>query len=323
MNETYIRTCLYNGTHSRDKYCPNFRIFDIILHSGAVLNEIVHLGGIIDINIKWDCNLDYDISKCLPTYSFRYLGAILPNKKSITPEDSHAEFMPLDEKYYVEFASHYGSNDHKRLLTKVNGIQFLISFRTHCGKFNLLKFSMNVGSSMALFGTATLICDLVLVYFSKDRKRYRQTISRLGTLTHGVTFIARLKSRRGRTFPPPKPIIGNASLLKSLIEAAALQSPLPSIHIDVNDEKKTQPCAIITENPTDCPSLIPRKFPPMPICVATKWPHNVSSQDRMINVQSHSNASHHIASVCLESISEDTDSDSGFVNATTRVNSCQ
>ena len=25
------------------------------------------------INIDWECNLDYDISECLPTYSFRRL----------------------------------------------------------------------------------------------------------------------------------------------------------------------------------------------------------------------------------------------------------
>ena len=30
-------------------------------------------GGVIAINIHWDCNLDFDISNCRPKYSFSRL----------------------------------------------------------------------------------------------------------------------------------------------------------------------------------------------------------------------------------------------------------
>ena len=30
-------------------------------------------GGVIQVVINWDCNLDYSVEKCLPEYSFRRL----------------------------------------------------------------------------------------------------------------------------------------------------------------------------------------------------------------------------------------------------------
>ncbi|VDL91073.1 unnamed protein product [Schistocephalus solidus] len=189
MNASYLKKCFYEKGHPFNKYCPNFRLHNIIHQSGAVVREILKVGGIIDISIHWDCDLDLHEDRCYPTYSFRYLGSVSNSQTS--HQISNRTFIPLEDKFYTEFATHYGSVKHRRMLMKVNGIQFFISVTGKAGKFNLLKFSMKVGSSMAFFGTATLFCDMILVYLSKDRYRYRNTISHLSTLTRSATFIAR------------------------------------------------------------------------------------------------------------------------------------
>nr|VZI01745.1 unnamed protein product [Spirometra erinaceieuropaei] len=189
MNASYLKKCVYEKGHPVDEYCPNFRLHNIIRQSGAVVREILKVGGIIDISIHWDCDLDLHEDKCYPKYNFRYLGSISKFQTGHSP--LFRKFFPMDEKFYTEFATHYGSVKHRRMLMKVNGIQFLISVTGRAGKFNLLEFSMKVGSSMAFFGTATLICDMILVYLSNDRYRYRSTISHLSTLTRSATFIAR------------------------------------------------------------------------------------------------------------------------------------
>ena len=67
-DKDYLESCEYSH---KDKSCPIIRvktIFDEI--SDTTFKETAIKGGVIGIKIKWDCNLDYDISKCLPEYSF-------------------------------------------------------------------------------------------------------------------------------------------------------------------------------------------------------------------------------------------------------------
>lgn len=46
-----------------EKYKKNHQfLFRLINHSQK--------GGVIGIDINWDCNLDFDFSKCLPEYTF-------------------------------------------------------------------------------------------------------------------------------------------------------------------------------------------------------------------------------------------------------------
>ena len=68
-DEDYLEHCEYS--HKGQRLCPIIRlktIFDEI--SDTTFKETAIKGGIIGIKIKWDCNLDYDISECLPEYSF-------------------------------------------------------------------------------------------------------------------------------------------------------------------------------------------------------------------------------------------------------------
>lgn len=53
--------------------CPIFKIGKILELANVNFNEIASLGGVIAIQINWDCDLDYDLSHCFPTYTFTRL----------------------------------------------------------------------------------------------------------------------------------------------------------------------------------------------------------------------------------------------------------
>ncbi|MGH0176432.1 UNVERIFIED_CONTAM: hypothetical protein FKN15_072710 [Acipenser sinensis] len=71
MNETYLQNCIFN--RKKDPYCPKFRLRDIVKEAGEDFTEMAVEGGVIAIQIKWECNLDWLLHKCVPEYSFRRL----------------------------------------------------------------------------------------------------------------------------------------------------------------------------------------------------------------------------------------------------------
>ncbi|KAL5967577.1 P2X purinoceptor 4 [Taenia solium] len=250
MNNTYLKMCRFNVSDEVDRHCPRFRIQDVIRLSGADVRYILLHGGIIDININWDCDLDTALEKCIPAYSFRYLGALT------STATAKQDVVQMDDKYYLEFADYFTSSQHRRMLHKFNGIQFLISVTGKGGRFSLLEFSMKIGSCMALFGTASLLCNLILVHFSRDRRRYKQTVWRLSTLTKGKGFI----KRRHVNLPPPKPALYKTENLAEVIELYAACNEtemLPGFKINIKKQKGS--CvASITED-RQCPSIIQRR----------------------------------------------------------------
>ncbi|VDM32383.1 unnamed protein product [Hydatigera taeniaeformis] len=249
MNNTYLRMCRFNISDEIDRHCPRFRIQDVISLSGANVWYVLFHGGIIDININWDCDLDKALEKCVPTYSFRYLGAL----SSAADQD----VVHMDEKYYLEFANYYTSSQHRRILHKFSGIQFLISVTGKGGRFSLLVFTMKIGSCMAYFGTATLLCDLILVYFSRDRHRYKQTVCRLSILTKGNSFI---KTHRAN-IPPPKPALHKPENLATVIEFYASCNDtkmLPGLKVNIRKQNGNYATNLIEDR--QYPSIMQRKF---------------------------------------------------------------
>uniref|UniRef100_A0AAX7U3T1 P2X purinoceptor n=1 Tax=Astatotilapia calliptera TaxID=8154 RepID=A0AAX7U3T1_ASTCA len=69
MNDAYLRNC-HRGN---DSLCPIFRLGDIVREAGERFSEMSVEGGVIGILIKWDCNLDRLMQRCLPRYSFKRL----------------------------------------------------------------------------------------------------------------------------------------------------------------------------------------------------------------------------------------------------------
>ncbi|KAM7539862.1 hypothetical protein Aperf_G00000034487 [Anoplocephala perfoliata] len=159
MDKYFLSTCRYNPHDEKMKYCPIFRLGDIMEYTEAVNKQIWKKGGMVSIYIEWNCNLDYAEEQCLPRYIFRRLDDF----------DS-----PVGNGWNFRFSHHYVEDKvRKRNLIKAYGIQFFITVYGRGGKFHLLTFSMNLGSGLALLGIATVLCDMIVLNIARKRELYR------------------------------------------------------------------------------------------------------------------------------------------------------
>ncbi|CAH8496734.1 unnamed protein product [Heterobilharzia americana] len=143
MSRLFLKTCLYNPNDKILKYCPIFRLGDILKYSGSVNKDIWETG-------------EY----CLPKYVFRRL------------DDFQSE---VAKGWNFRLSQHYlDGGIRKRNLIKAYGIQFFITVYGTGGKFDILTFSMNLGSGLALLGIATVLCDMIILNTTRNRGVYRK-----------------------------------------------------------------------------------------------------------------------------------------------------
>ncbi|XP_073737262.1 P2X purinoceptor 7 isoform X3 [Callorhinus ursinus] len=103
-------TCTFHKT--QNPQCPIFRLGDIFQETGDNFSDVAIQGGIMGIEIYWDCNLDGWFHHCRPKYSFRRLDDKTTNES-------------LYPGYNFRFAKYYKENNiEKRTLIKVFGIRF-------------------------------------------------------------------------------------------------------------------------------------------------------------------------------------------------------
>uniref|UniRef100_A0A673URZ6 P2X purinoceptor n=2 Tax=Suricata suricatta TaxID=37032 RepID=A0A673URZ6_SURSU len=147
-------TCTYHKT--QNPQCPIFRLGDIFRETGDNFSDVAIQGGIMGIEIYWDCNLDSWSHRCRPKYSFRRLD------DKTTNESLYPGYNFRYAKYYKE------NNIEKRTLIKVFGIRFDILVFGTGGKFDIIQLIVYIGSTLSYFGLATLFIDfLINAYSSK------------------------------------------------------------------------------------------------------------------------------------------------------------
>ncbi|XP_067557011.1 P2X purinoceptor 4 isoform X2 [Tursiops truncatus] len=139
ITTTYLKTCIYDA--KTDPFCPIFRLGKIVENAGHNFQDMAVEGGIMGIQIKWDCNLDRAASLCLPRYSFRRLD---------TRDVDHN----VSPGYNFRFAKYYNdlTGTERRTLIKAYGIRF----------------------DIIVFGKATVLCDVIVLYCMKKRYYYRE-----------------------------------------------------------------------------------------------------------------------------------------------------
>ena len=109
-------------------------------------------GAVITIEIRWDCNLDFDFMRhCLPKYAFDILDDTGWNFR-------HALYHEED----------------RRTLIKAYGMKFLISVTGTARKFDITKAVVIIVTGLGLMGIANIMCDIVLL---KSSHRYRDQIA--------------------------------------------------------------------------------------------------------------------------------------------------
>ncbi|XP_026575223.1 P2X purinoceptor 7 isoform X2 [Pseudonaja textilis] len=142
-------SCTYNK--HKAPLCPIFRLRDILQEAGEKFSEVAVQGGIIGIEINWDCNLDKWGHRCSPNYGFRRL------------DDKRAN-EALYPGYNFRFARYYkqpGGRE-ERTLIKAYGIRFDILIFGTAGKFDFFEMVVYIGSVLSYFGLAQLAVDCLL-----------------------------------------------------------------------------------------------------------------------------------------------------------------
>ncbi|XP_015223107.2 P2X purinoceptor 1 isoform X1 [Lepisosteus oculatus] len=167
VDSSYLANCTYHKT--KDPVCPIFRLGDIVEMSGFTFKELAQGGGAIGILIEWTCNLDWAERYCRPLYHF--YGLYGNGKVSKGYNFRYA-------KYYMEDKSE------KRTITKVFGIRFDIIVRSLARKFDIIPTLTTIGSGVGIFGVATVVCDLMLLYILPKRDFFKNMKFKY-TIDHG------------------------------------------------------------------------------------------------------------------------------------------
>ncbi|KFW80084.1 P2X purinoceptor 5 isoform X2 [Phalacrocorax carbo] len=157
-DESYLKSCRYSTEH---RYCPIFILGNIVKWAGSDFQEMALEGGVIGIQIEWNCDLDKAPSECNPHYSFSRL------------DTKFAE--SISSGYNFRFAKYYQDAEgvEYRTLIKAYGIRFDVMVNGKAGKFNIIPTIINIGSGLALMGAGAFFCDLVLLYLIKKSNFYR------------------------------------------------------------------------------------------------------------------------------------------------------
>uniref|UniRef100_A0A5F8GWK2 P2X purinoceptor n=1 Tax=Monodelphis domestica TaxID=13616 RepID=A0A5F8GWK2_MONDO len=148
--------CTFHKKHKPD--CPIFRLGDILQETGANFSSVAIHGGIVGIEIHWDCDLDPWFHSCSPKYSFHRLDDKMTKKafkREFTPSHRYA-------KYYKE------EGIEKRTLIKAFAIRFDILVFGTGGKFDIIQLIMYIGSSLSYFGVATVLIDFLIQMYTKN-----------------------------------------------------------------------------------------------------------------------------------------------------------
>ncbi|XP_033028316.1 P2X purinoceptor 5 [Lacerta agilis] len=158
-DDSYLKTCRYGPGHP---YCPIFHLGNLVSWAGSNFQEMASEGGVIGIQIEWDCDLDKPPSECNPHYSFSRLDNKFAEKS-------------VSSGYNFRFAKYYrdAADVDFRTLIKAYGIRFDVMVNGKAGKFNIIPTIINVGSGVALMGAGAFFCDLVLLYFLQKSNFYR------------------------------------------------------------------------------------------------------------------------------------------------------
>uniref|UniRef100_A0A915LA25 Uncharacterized protein n=1 Tax=Romanomermis culicivorax TaxID=13658 RepID=A0A915LA25_ROMCU len=104
-------------------------------------------GSVINVQIKWMCNLDFSIDGCIPEVKFSDM------------DDLGNTFSPgYNFRFCNRFANFYRDENgtEYRDLIKAYGMLFVFNIEAEAGKFSIVQLTLNVGAGLALLGLGFL-----------------------------------------------------------------------------------------------------------------------------------------------------------------------
>ncbi|CAH8841283.1 unnamed protein product [Trichobilharzia szidati] len=110
-------------------------------------------------------------------FDYTYAAHIPKDEEDIIDDDE--EVNTVHEGSAARVTWYFGHDtqavkNRRRILAHVNGIQFIIRVTGIAGKFNLLSFTMRLGSGLGLLGLSKRLTDMILFHFTRHRKHYKQ-----------------------------------------------------------------------------------------------------------------------------------------------------
>ncbi|XP_059202550.1 P2X purinoceptor 3a [Centropristis striata] len=160
MTSDMIKRCNYD--RETNPSCPIFRVGDVLKYTGQNISALADKGGEIGINIEWKCNLDLDIEKCVPRYSFTRLDA--PFAKNA-----------VSKGYNFRFAKYFKTENGTefRTLHKAYAIRFDVMVTGKAGKFDTIPTLISLVAAFTSVGLGTVLCDIILLNFLKGADQYK------------------------------------------------------------------------------------------------------------------------------------------------------
>ncbi|XP_068767042.1 P2X purinoceptor 7 isoform X2 [Struthio camelus] len=144
-------SCTFNKITS--PLCPVFRLGDILQAANENFSEVAVEGGIIGIEINWDCSLDKWFYYCSPKYGFRRLD-----------DKTTSKYPGFNFRFAKYYKLHNG--EEQRTLLKVYGIRFDVLVFGTAGKFDVIELVTYIGSMISYFGLAVVVIDLYISLYS-------------------------------------------------------------------------------------------------------------------------------------------------------------
>ncbi|XP_041719671.1 P2X purinoceptor 7 isoform X1 [Coregonus clupeaformis] len=163
MTESYLKRCQFN--RHTDPSCPIFRLGDIVQEARENFSEMAVEGGVIGIQIKWDCNLDGFLRNCLPKYSFRRLDE----------KESNRTLYPGLNFRFARYQIEKGVEE--RTLFKAFGIRFDVMVFGKAGKFSIIQLIIFIGSTLSYYALTTVFIDWLIgtsCYSKEARQNYSE-----------------------------------------------------------------------------------------------------------------------------------------------------
>ncbi|CAL8344319.1 unnamed protein product [Lota lota] len=161
MNDAYLKGC----QRGDDALCPIFRLGDIIHQARENFAELAVEGGVIGIQINWDCNLDRLMERCIPKYSFRRLDE----------KESNRTLYPGLNFRFARYHSENGVE--MRTLYKAFGIRFDVMVFGKAGKFSFIQLVVYIGSTLSYYALTTIFIDWLIgtsCYKMEARQNYSE-----------------------------------------------------------------------------------------------------------------------------------------------------
>uniref|UniRef100_A0AAR2KVV9 P2X purinoceptor n=1 Tax=Pygocentrus nattereri TaxID=42514 RepID=A0AAR2KVV9_PYGNA len=137
MTDKDLKGCLYN--RYTNPFCPVFRLGDIVHEAKERFSDMAVEGGVIGIQIDWNCDLNRFFHSCLPKYSFRRLDE----------KESNRTLYPGLNFRFARYSTINGVEH--RTLFKVYGIRFDVMVFGKAGKFSIIQLIIYIGSTLSYY----------------------------------------------------------------------------------------------------------------------------------------------------------------------------